>query len=258
MLPAGDLTYTVTFSEPIQASLIDASDFGLVGQFRGTSYSPTSFGLDATGTVLTVDYAGLLDDRYTLTLFSNPSSFVDQIGLYLDGEPIAWPIPSNVTGNGIEGGDFFVDFATDAGSQALPVSLVPVNPLGSLIYQTPAPTTGTIVFVGDTDDFTINVDPGQTLTVLVHPSPGQQATIEVHDPSNTLVGGPVTGSAPGGEVVLQTVSAATAGTYTITIGESAGVLGLYSVELTLNAAARRRGPRRPGERRSVQCTGPLW
>jgi hypothetical protein len=239
VLPAGDLTYTVTFSEPIQASLIDASDFGLVGQFRGHSYSPTIFSLDATGTVLTVNYSGLLDDKYTLTLFSNPSSFVDQIGLELDGEPTTWPIPSNVTGNGIEGGDFYVNFATDAGPQALATPLVPVNPLGSLIYQTPAPSTGTIVFTGDTDDFTINLDGGQNLTVLVHPAAGQQATIAVHDPSNALVGGPITGNEPGGEVVLQTVPAATAGTYTITIGDSAGVLGLYSVELTLNAAAER-------------------
>ncbi len=86
-LPGGELTYTVEFSEPLQTSLVDPFDFGLFGQLRGDSYFPSSIAFDATGTVLTVNYEDLLDDQYTLVLFSNPFSFVDRVGLYLDGEP---------------------------------------------------------------------------------------------------------------------------------------------------------------------------
>ncbi len=130
-------------------------------------------GFDASGTVLTVDFTNLVDDAYTLTLFSNPGSFVDQVGFFLDGEPLTWPIPSNESGNGVEGGDFFVDFITDAGTQALPVPLVAVDPVGSLIYQSPFDANGVIAFAGDTDEFTIDLDAGQTVTVLVDAvSPG--------------------------------------------------------------------------------------
>ena len=50
------------------------------------------------------------------------------------------------------------------------------------------------------------------------------------------MGGPITGGVPGVDVILQTVPAATAGTYTITFGGAAGSTGVYSATTTLNAA----------------------
>ncbi|MEO8270975.1 MAG: lectin-like protein, partial [Aureliella sp.] len=156
VLPAGDLTYIVTFSESLQTGLVDLSDIGLFGTYSGTFQNPTNLSFDTSGKVLTVNFANLADDVYTLTLYAHEYSFVDQVGLVLDGEP---PV---VSGNGIEGGDYFVSFATDSGTQAL--TLVPVEPLGSLVYTTPADALGLIAFAGDTDDFTISIDPGQRLT----------------------------------------------------------------------------------------------
>ena len=55
-----------------------------------------------------------------------------------------------------------------AGTAAAPVNgigVVGVAPQGSLVYDPSA--TGVIGFAGDTDNFTLNVDPGQTITVLV-------------------------------------------------------------------------------------------
>ncbi len=235
VLPSGDLTYTVAFSEPLQTSLVDIFDFGLFGQLRGTSYFPTSFQFNATGTMLTVNYQNLLDDQYTLTLFSNPFSFVDESGFFLDGEPLVWPIPPNQSGNGIEGGDFFVDFVMDAGTQALPVPLVAIDPLGSLVYQSPFNATGVIAFAGDTDDFTINLDAGQTVTVLVAGlSRGLTVELNVDGPGGSI--GTATAPAPGGTALLQTATVSDAGTYTLQIGSASG-LGLYSVRLILNAAA---------------------
>ncbi|MDH4073686.1 MAG: PPC domain-containing protein, partial [Gammaproteobacteria bacterium] len=237
LLPDGDLTYTIKFSEPLQTSLVDPFDFGLFGQFRGESYFPSSLSFDPTGTELTVNYENLLDDEYTLTLFSNPFSFVDQVGLTLDGEPVAWPIPTNLSGNGIEGGDFFVNFATDFDTRALPTPLQPVEPLGGLVYQTPdVPTAkGTIVFADDTDAFTIDLDAGQTASIVIGvPGGNLQPTVSFSGPDSTVLGS-ATAAAVGEDVILQTIAISDPGIYRIVVGSADG-LGLYSVNLILNAA----------------------
>src|SRR5262249_8530989 len=107
-------------------------------------------------------------------------------------------------------------------------------PPGSLVYQSGTPATGTIAFAGDTDDFILDLDPGQTLAILARPSGSAQLTIELRDPSNTLIGS-ATAPAGGAEALLQAVAAAAAGPYRVTTG-SAGGLGLYSVAVMLNAA----------------------
>ena len=136
-----------------------------------------------------------------MTLFSS-RIVPDQVGLLLDGETVVdgvsrWPIGPGVSGNGVEGGDFIVSFATDAATQALPVPLVPIDPLGSLIYQTPYNATGTIAFGGDTDDFTITLDANQTVTILVGASSGLQPTVSLFDSANNQVGTTAIAPAPG-------------------------------------------------------------
>jgi hypothetical protein len=240
VLPTGNLTYTVTFSEPLQTALVDAGDFSLVGQYRNSSYSPTSFSFDATGKILTINYSNLLDDSYTLTLFSNPNSFVDQVGLELDGEPTTWPIPPNQSGDGFEGGNFFVHFVTDFATQALPTPFVGIAPAGSQVYRPPSNPTGVIGFPGDTDSFTVTLDPGQTITVAVAPSsPGLAPSVQIFGPGNVLLG---SASALADQTaLLQTVPATAGGLYTITVGSTGGTLGLYSVGVLLNAAKEAEG-----------------
>ncbi len=235
VLPVGSLSYQVTFSEPMNTANLDASDFLLHGNFRGADYGPSSYSYDATGTILTVGYSGLPDDSYTLALYSGDGGFEDAVGWDLDGEPLAWPIPPNASGDGIEGGNFLVDFYLDVdatGPAAYPTPLSPKTPLGSLIYD--PSVTGVINPLGDTDSFTIDVDAGQTITVLVTPGAGLQPTIDLVDPSNAPVGS-VTAAASGVEALLQTVPATNAGTYTITVG-GAGTTGIYTVQVVLNAA----------------------
>jgi hypothetical protein len=192
ILPAGDLSYTVTFSEALNNSFVDIFDFALVNSFRGQFFYPSSFSFDATTTVLTLNYANLPDDSYTLTLYSNPDSFVDGVGLHLDGEALAWPIPPNITGDGFEGGDFVLHFLTDYDTRALPVPLVAVDPPGSQVYRTPSDLDATIVYAGDTDGYTINLDPDQRITVLVDPA---------GDPPPTLYAGIGNGSFNAGSLL---------------------------------------------------------
>jgi hypothetical protein len=80
-----DLTYMVTFSEPMNTSFTTAAAFALHGNFLNTGYAASSFSWDSTGTVLTINYTGLPDDTYHLSLFS--SGFQDLVGLALSGDP---------------------------------------------------------------------------------------------------------------------------------------------------------------------------
>src|SRR5262249_38209822 len=50
-----------------------------------------------------------------------------------------------------------------------------------------------------------------------------------------------TAGGPDLSALLQTVAAATGGTYTITVGGASGSLGLYGVQVTLNAAVETEG-----------------
>jgi hypothetical protein len=112
----------------------------------------------------------------------------------------------------------------------------PITPLGSLIYQTQYPGRTGIDFLGDSDSFTINVTPPQTITVLVHPTGSSlQPTIQLFDPGNTLLSS-ATAPAAGQEAVLQTAPANTSGTYKVTVGGASGTLGTYTVQVYLNTA----------------------
>jgi hypothetical protein len=228
----GSLSYQVTFSEPMKASNLSADDFSLHGNILGGYYSPTSFSFDLSSTVLTLNYDGLPEDNYTLTLYSGVTeggNFTDAIGHALDGE-FSGTFPS---GDGVDGGDFAIGFAMDIATTAFPVPLTAKPPLGSLIYDPTA--SGLIATAGDTDAFTISVDAGQTISVLVKPtSPGLQPSVQLFDPGNVLVGSDAAGGA--GLNTLITPTPTTSGTYTIVVGGVSGTIGGYNVQVVLNSA----------------------
>ena len=140
-IPAGDLVYTVTFSEAMNPSVDIYSAAPSTGNTSASTTTPpaSSSMAPAPRRRSPTPACPRMPTRSPL----QRRAFQDIVGIALDGEPVAWPIPPNESGDGDEGGNFFVDFATDAGTQALPTPLVAVNPLGSLIYQTPYDTTGT-------------------------------------------------------------------------------------------------------------------
>ena len=74
--------------------------------------------------------------------------FHDTAGYALDGEPTAWPIGPNESGDGYEYGDFYVNFATDAGTQSLPTPLVAVQPRAASSTRPLTISTATIAFTG--------------------------------------------------------------------------------------------------------------
>lgn len=238
----GDLSYQVTFDEPMLADNLSLDDFSLRGNIRSANYSPSSFEFDPTGTVLTLQYADLPDDSYTLTLLSGAtggSRFTDLVGNALDGE-YAGILPS---GDGVPGGDFVVDFILDLATEEFPAEFEPIAPAGSLVYE--ASSDHTFAFAGDQDTFTLDVDPGQTITIVVTGDSGVQphVTLLAGASGDNLLASAVAESV-GGEVVLQTV--ATAGpianngpgarTYRIVVEDVGEALGIYDVQVLLNAA----------------------
>ncbi len=108
VIPAGDLTYTAQFSEELATEHLDAWNVILEGEFSGR-HEPTLFHYDPANSTLTLEFAALPEDAYTLTLRSGGKRFRDLLGHDLDGGPGGAPggIPS---GDGVEGGDFVLRF----------------------------------------------------------------------------------------------------------------------------------------------------
>src|SRR5262249_32964614 len=120
---------------------------------------------------------------------------------------------------------------------AYPTPLAPVAPLGGLIYQG-TPIFSTIVAASDTDQFTLPVNAGQTLTVLVHPlSAGFQPAVAVSTgPGHSADFSATAAAAAGVDAVVQPAPIAQGGTYPITIAGANGTTGDYTVQVFLNTA----------------------
>lgn len=151
-------------------------------------------------------------DDYRLTLL--PGGLQNPFGTPLDGN-----------GDGT-GGDAFQTFFT-----LEPPAAVPLFPLGSLVYQRSFPNG--LESSTDTDTFTIDLDQGQTLTVLVEGAAGLIPTIRVTDPGGVTLAD-VAGV--GHDALAQVLSVADAGTYVVTVGSAMNTFGPYQVRLLLNAA----------------------
>src|SRR5262249_27295635 len=95
VVATGNLTYVVGFSAAMKAANPDASELTLLGIDRNVTYVPISFTYNAAVTTLTIQYAGLPEDRYSLTLLSGDGRFENAVGTDLDGESLSWPIPTN-------------------------------------------------------------------------------------------------------------------------------------------------------------------
>ena len=225
----GTLIYTAEFDDELNAASLDASDVLLVGQLSG-SHSPASFQYDSLTSTLTLQYEGLPEDQFTLTLLSGSGRFEDSLGRALDGErDSTTTVPS---GDGTPGGNFVVDFVTDFGIAPYPTPLTPVAPSGSLIYD---PSISGVIGAGDSDSFTLQLDDGQTLSVVVTADAALQAEVLLFGPGDTPIGSAAAAVA-GQEVVLQTVPTSGNGTYRVSLRGIGGTTDTYSLRIVLNSA----------------------
>jgi hypothetical protein len=220
-IPTGTTEEIVTFSETMNTSFTTASSFALQGVYRGVSYSSASFSWDVTGTVLTITYSNLPDDLYSATLYQ--SGFEDGVDLQLSSDyTFGYKADIDITGT--------ANFPT-------PVQLV--GPAGSLVYQ--GTTTAVISNINappdDMDTWNINLNAGQTMSIVVTPLTGTMApTIDVYDPNGNYIDtSPLT---PAGQATFVNSDAInTAGVWQIVIG-GGGTEGLYKLQIILNAQVK--------------------
>src|SRR5262249_19189734 len=110
---------------------------------------------------------------------------------------------TDVYGN--SGAAFTGQLSLDFGTVSFPSPFVGLPPAGSLVYQ--ADVSGTINVAGDTDSFTLAIDPNQRLSVEVIPAAGLQAAVDVEaidGPAPVLLG-TATAAGPGLEAIVRTV-----------------------------------------------------
>jgi hypothetical protein len=207
------LTYDVTFNEPIDPASLQIGDLQLSGIAGGSVTAVSALPGNTTA-------------RFTISVPTEGA--------------LTATIPAGVVADafGNIGTAFAGTYVVDIGTVPFPTPLLAKNPPGSLIYD--PSVAGNVGFAGDTDSFTLSVDPAQTITAIVTGAGGLQASIELRDPQSTLIGG-ATAAAAGQPAVLQTAPAATGGTYTLTVSGVGGGTGNYSVQIFLNAARELEG-----------------
>ncbi|MGI6416680.1 MAG: S8 family serine peptidase [Thermoguttaceae bacterium] len=221
---------TLHFSAPYDPATIDAADLVLnMGNVAGvTKYDPvTNPNFDQQTVVFAL--AGLANEG-TLTAQIRAGAVHES-----NGAPMA---------------AFSTSFNLDFGTLSQPTPLVdaatiqPVAPSGGLIYQ--SSVSGAIGNV-DTDNFTIEVDPGQTITVVVDPGASLMPLIEIRAPGSGEPIASAEAEGAGEDAVIQTLlnESSSPTTYTVTVaglpvGEAA-TTGEYTLWVILNAAAEQEG-----------------
>jgi extracellular elastinolytic metalloproteinase len=213
-LPA-PLTYDVTFNEPINPASVQTSDLVLGGTVGGTVSGVT---------VLT----GNVTARFTLSGITTEGTL---------NASIAAGAITDAFGN--PGAAFSASYQTDAVTLPFPTPFTSSTLQGSLVND--RTTTAIMNVAGDSDNFTVDLDPGQTFSVIVTPSvPGLRPRVELFDPSSASLG---FAEAPGaGQVAgMQTVALNNAGVHRVTVNGLDGTVGGYSVQVILNAAFESEG-----------------
>ncbi|HEY7308917.1 MAG TPA: Calx-beta domain-containing protein [Gemmataceae bacterium] len=113
-------------------------------------------------------------------------------------------------------------------------TLAPTGPAGSLLYQ--ASGSGQVSAMNPTDSTNLSLNAGQTLSIEVDSAFQPKVTV-------SYAGTPLaTATAGAGQpVVLQNITAASAGTYTITVEGVNGSAGTYNVRVLLNGTFESEG-----------------
>lgn len=207
-------TLRVNFNEPMDFTSVSLSDLEVS---QGTVTAVTQIDAD------TVDFtfaAGLQEGPLHVNF--KPGSIVD---------PFGFPI------------EFFTaTYNLDINTVPFPVPLTPIAPVGSLAYE--GQVNGLINIPSDTDNFTINLEPGMRVTAVVAPSSTLQPSVRILGPANQSLG-TNTANAPGSSATVAGLLISQPGTYTIRVGEGGGTFGNYTLRLLMNTTLEAEIPGTP-------------
>ncbi|HYV34918.1 MAG TPA: hypothetical protein VE988_04385, partial [Gemmataceae bacterium] len=206
------ITLDVNFNEAVFPSTVEPADLDL-------------FGIDGAKATAVTLLNGNTTARFTIDVASEGFLFA---GIHAGAVYDAFSNRSTF--------DFFTYYDLEIGTAALSTPLTATLPQGSLIYNSTT-STASVGSGADTDSFTLNLDVGQKVTVVVHPtSTFLRPTATLRNPGNTIIA-TASAATAGQDVVLNSIPVATTGVYTITINGASSTIGDYTVQVILNAAA---------------------
>jgi methionine-rich copper-binding protein CopC len=223
----GALSLQIDFSEPIATGQVDVADIVLAHPDHSEHVTPISYAFNEDGTRLQLEYMGLREHRWSFSLISSNQSFQDRAGHALDGEPNA-VLPS---GDGTAGGDFCFTFRVDVETLALDPFIHPEIPLGAGISR--ADYTAQISPADDTDQYTLDLDAGQLLTVVVDPASNGMPHLTITGPAGSTLLDAVATHA--GQAAFGSIRITGAGRYTLTVNTHNGSEDTYALQVLLNA-----------------------
>lgn len=232
-------TFHIHFNEPIDLDSLFRSPY----EFSGFGFYDHIY-LLANGVQVSWLEATLSGQDLEL-IFPSPFDGEGEFNLVLEANAL-----TDMQGNPND--EIFLTYYIDRTTEPYPVPFANSAPLGSGIALG-APRSG-FVNAGmpqpDTDDFTLDLDIGQSLTVQIYDTDtiGElgstvrelRPSLRLYDPNNTLI---ASGDAAtvGGRVVLQSIPIVTAGKYTIRVSGANGTTGRYQMQALLNAALETEG-----------------
>lgn len=192
------------------------------------NFAPASIGLDdltlSEGHIVSFNVLDNNSVEYTIAGTQAEGTLAVTLGAGAVSDTLGNPMPSA----------YALNYNADIGTIAFPTPLEATGPASALIYD-PAFSAG-IGAVGDVDRFTIDLEAGALLSVLVDPDPLLRPVITIRNSNQTVVGS-ATAAAQGQNVWLQTIEAPVGGDqYTVSVESTAGTLGPYSIKVSLNAA----------------------
>lgn len=110
-------------------------------------------------------------------------------------------------------------------------SATPVEPLGGLVYSTEL--NASIDGPGVVETLHINLDPGQSFSVLLDAEDSLRSSFSVLDPEGQVIA-EETQREPGAPLFIQSIEAEQAGQYSILVGGEENSVGAFSASLLIN------------------------
>ena len=211
----GPFTFDVNFNQAIDPASISTSTLNLSGISGAT----------VTNALV---LAGNTTARFTIS------------GITAEGQlTVSIAAGSVISAAGLGTAAFSASYFTDIANPTVPLTLVSVSPAGSLIYS--ASTTGYIGSSTDNSTFTLALNAGESITVVVKPSGATlQPTIVLRDPANHFIDS-ATAVAQGFATAVFTAPVDTAGTYKIIVSGLSGSQGGFSLQVTLDSTVEAEG-----------------
>jgi hypothetical protein len=195
VLTPGAVIVTIQFDEELSTYSLSGSDVSLYGEWSD-DLTIDGFNYEPSTSTLTLQLLLPQEDIYQLRIDSGAYGFRDLSGNNLDGETPAWPIPTNVSGDGVPGGAFTVIFSAEHDGPRPIYTPTQITPLGSLAMMSQN-NRGIITNATDTDTFEVYLETGQSMIAVLDTTYGGV------DPTLTGPTGVLGEPAPGEPIVLR-------------------------------------------------------